>query len=56
MPLEQFEREQLRTPAAQYIAELEAALRHIIGMAGNPNAANGCRLIINRAKQALGDT
>ncbi len=27
MPLEQFEREQLRTPAAEYIAALEVAVR-----------------------------
>ncbi len=35
------------------IADLEVALRHIIGMAGNPSAVEGCRLIINRAKAAL---
>ena len=38
------------------ISGLEAALRHIVAMAGNPNAADGCRLIINRAKEALGET
>lgn len=40
---------------ADRIVELEKALRHIIGMAGNPNAAVGCCLIINRAKTALGE-
>ena len=31
------------------VVELEAALHHIIGTAGHPKAADGCRLIINRA-------
>lgn len=44
-----------RIAAERRVAELEAALHHIIGTAGHPNAAEGCRLIINRAKQALGD-
>lgn len=35
------------------IEELERALRHIIGMAGHPDAAEGCRNIIKRAKKAL---
>ncbi len=44
------------TCANSRIEALETALRHIIGMAGNPSAAEGCRLIINRAKEALGET
>ena len=32
---------------------LEAALRHIQGMCGNPDAKEGCRLIIKRAERAL---
>jgi len=37
------------------VRPLQMALRHIIAMAGNPDAAEACRLIINRAKQALGE-
>lgn len=35
------------------IEKLEAALRHIIATAGHPDTAEGCRLIINRAQEAL---
>ena len=31
------------------------ALEHIMGMAGNPDAAEGCRVIIKRARRALRD-
>lgn len=35
------------------IAELENALRNIIGLAGRPNRSEACRLIIRRAEEAL---
>lgn len=34
-------------------AKLRGALEHIQGMAGNPDPADGCRLIIERARAAL---
>lgn len=49
----QFQAPPIQHEAAARIEELEAAMRHIQGMAGNPSAAEGCRIIIKRADQAL---
>ena len=35
------------------IIELKESLRQIIRYAGNPNAADGCRLIIKEAKKYI---
>ena len=38
---------------ARALLKTEKALTHIIAMAGNPDAAEGCRNIIKVAKEAL---
>ena len=39
--------------AQERIKRLEAALRLAIGNAGHPDAAEGCRLVIQTAREAL---